>query len=148
MHLWAVVKIQRAFRKYRLRGEARQAAKKKVSNTKERWKKKAEGDKYQPPPPEPSPPPPPAPASSRRRKPKSRSESTAVSIETEEDYMRRHRKDFMDDVSEDNDYVQQFYDQQKNADGAVGGIYRFDLEWVRQQTSKQVTYYLLQEKEI
>ena len=125
-----------------MRGEARQAAKKKVSNTKERWKKKAEGDNYQPPPPEPSPPPPPAPVSSRRqRKPKSRSDPAAVSIETEEDYMRRHRKDFMDDVSEENDYVQQFYDHQKNADGAVGGIYRRkrfdDLKSMKQRKEEE-----------
>ena len=61
LHLWAVVKIQRAFRKYRGRKEARQEAKQKVSSTKERWRKNAEGDQYKPPPPPPDPP--------RRRQP-------------------------------------------------------------------------------
>ena len=54
--MWAVVKIQRAFRKYRGRKEARQEAKQKVSSTKERWRKNAEGEQYKPPPPPPDPP--------------------------------------------------------------------------------------------
>ena len=49
IHMWAVVIIQRAFRNYRKRREARLQAKKKVSNTQERWRKKAEGDQYRPP---------------------------------------------------------------------------------------------------
>ena len=125
--MWAVVKIQRAFRKYRLRREARHAAKKKVSNTKERWRKKAEGDQYKPLAPEPPPPP-------RRAAPR-REASPApappphemTKEEEEEEYRRRRRTDFMDDVSEENDYVKTFYDNQKNPNGAVGAVYRYKI---------------------
>ena len=44
--MWAVVKIQRWFRKYKIKKDARREARKKVSSTKERWRKKAEGEQY------------------------------------------------------------------------------------------------------
>ena len=42
----------------------------------------------------------------------------------EEEYLRRRRTDFMDDVSEETDYVKTFYENQKNPKGAVGTVYR------------------------
>ena len=47
--------------------------------------------------------------------------------EEEEEYRRRRRTDFMDDVSEENDYVKTFYDNQKNPNGAVGAVYRYEI---------------------
>ena len=110
MRIWAVVIIQRAFRNYRKRQVARLQAKKKVSNTKERWRKKAEGDQYKP-----LPPPPPRPAKSRQDPVKSKEEE-------EEEYQLRRRSDFMEDVSEERDYTKSFYDNQKK--GGVGAVYR------------------------
>ena len=125
--MWAVVKIQRAFRKYRLRREARHAAKKKVSNTKERWRKKAEGDQYKPPAPEPPPPPQRRIAPRREASPAPPPPHEMTKEEEEEEYRRRRRTDFMDDVSEENDYVKTFYDNQKNPNGAVGAVYRYEI---------------------
>ena len=125
--MWAVVKIQRAFRKYRLRREARHAAKKKVSNTKERWRKKAEGDQYKPPAPEPPPPPQRRIAPRREASPAPPPPHEMTKEEEEEEYRRRRRTDFMDDVSEENDYVKTFYDNQKNPNGAVGAVYRYKI---------------------
>ena len=125
--MWAVVKIQRAFRKYRLRREARYAAKKKVSNTKERWRKKAEGDQYKPPAPEPPPPPQRRIAPRREASPAPPPPHEMTKEEEEEEYRRRRRTDFMDDVSEENDYVKTFYDNQKNPNGAVGAVYRYEI---------------------
>ena len=115
------MKIQRAFRKYRVRKEARVEAKKKVSNTKERWKKKAEGDQYKPPPPEP--PARKAPVS-RRMSSSPPATSALTREEEEEEYRRKRRTDFMEDCSEESDYVKQFYENQKNPKGAVGAVYR------------------------
>ena len=59
--MWAVVRIQRCFRRFVKRKKERIQAKNKMANTKERWKKKIEGD-YKapaPPPPERNAPPPP-----------------------------------------------------------------------------------------
>ena len=125
--MWAVVKIQRAFRKYRLRREARHAAKKKGSNTKERWRKKAEGDQYKPPAPEPPPPPQRRIAPRREASPAPPPPHEMTKEEEEEEYRRRRRTDFMDDVSEENDYVKTFYDNQKNPNGAVGAVYRYKI---------------------
>ena len=108
--MWAIVKIQRAFRKYRLRGEARQENKKKISNTRERWRRQA-GDVL----PEPSPSPPPPPRQSKKS-------SRNKQQEEDEEYRNKRRTDFMEDVSEDNDYVQKFYEKQNNS--VIGGIFR------------------------
>ena len=108
--MWAIVKIQRAFRKYRLRGEARQENKKKISNTRERWRRQA-GDVL----PEPSPSPPPPPRQSKKS-------SRNKQQEEDEEYRNKRRTDFMEDVSEDNDYVQKFYEKQNNS--VNGGIFR------------------------
>ena len=132
VHIWAVVIIQRAFRNYIKRKLARLQAKKKASNTKERWRKKAEGDQYQPPPPPPQPPSPPRQAAARgprgqrgqrgqRKKPP---EPVQTKEEEEEEYLRRRRTDFMEDVSEETDYVKTFYENQRNPKGAVGAVYR------------------------
>ena len=95
-------------------------AKKKVSNTKERWRKKAEGDQYKPPAPEPPP--------QRRAAPRREASPAPPQMtkeEEEEEHRRRRRTDFMEDCSEENDYVKTFYDNQKNPNGAVGAVYRF-----------------------
>ena len=47
--------------------------------------------------------------------------------EEEEEYLRRRRTDFMDDVSEETDYVRTFYENQKNPKGAVGAVYRSEI---------------------
>jgi len=68
--------------------------------------------------------------------------------EEEEEYRRRRRTDFMDDVSEENDYVKTFYDNQKNPNGAVGAVYRRkrfdDLKSVNQRKdeAKQIESWL------
>ena len=111
-----MVIIQRAFRNYVKRKIVRQQAKKKVSNTKERWKKKAEGDQYKPPSKLPSPPP-------RARQAK-KTEPVKSKEEEEEEYQHRRRTDFMEDVSEDHDYTKTYYDNQKNPKGAVGAVFR------------------------
>ena len=118
-----MVKIQRWFRKFKIKKAARSEAKKKVSNTKERWRKKAEGEQYRPPPPDPPQKKPPAP----RDRDMSSGESRSVTRNEEDEeveYMRRRRTDFMDEVGEDSDYVKAFYDNQKNPNGAVGVVYR------------------------
>ena len=120
LHLWAVVKIQRWFRKFKIKKAARSEAKKKVSNTKERWRKKAEGEQYRPPPPDPPQKKPPAP----RDRDMSYRESRPESRDEEAEYMSRRRTDFMDEVGEESDYVKHFYDNQKNPKGAVGAVYR------------------------
>ena len=64
--------------------------------------------------------------------------------EEEAELRRRRRTDFMEDVSEDNDYVKHFYDNQRNPNGAVGAVFRRkrfdDLKSVsqRKEESKQV----------
>ena len=129
--MWAVVKIQRWFRKFKIKKAARSEAKKKVSSTKERWRKKAEGEKYRPPPPDPPQKKPPAPrdrdhhdTASRDFRDSLRSESREEEGGEEADYMRRRRTDFMDEVGDDSDYVKHFYDNQKNPKGAVGAVFR------------------------
>ena len=91
-----------------------------MSNTKERWRKKAEGDQYQPPPVSP-------PRGRRDKHP----EPVQTKEEEEEEYLRRRRTDFMDDVSEETDYVKTFYENQKKPKGAVGAVYRSDTSIVR-----------------
>ena len=120
VNIWAVVIIQRAFRNYRKRQEARIQAKKKVSNTQERWRKKAEGDQYKPPPQPPSP----RARVARGGRRSKQQQPVRTREEEEEEYLRRRRTDFMDDVSEETDYVKTFYDNQKNPKGAVGTVYR------------------------
>ena len=128
LHLWAVVKIQRWFRKFKIKKAARSEARKKVSSTKERWRKKAEGEKYRPPAPDPPQRKPPAPRDPDHHDTASRdsmrSESREEEGDEEADYMRRRRTDFMDEVGEDSDYVKHFYDNQKNPKGAVGAVFR------------------------
>ena len=90
--------------------------------TKERWRKKAEGDQYQPPPASP-------PRGPRgQRGPKGQRTKLPEPVQTkeeeEEEYLRRRRTDFMDDVSEETDYVKTFYENQKKPNGAVGAVYR------------------------
>ena len=64
--------------------------------------------------------------------------------EEEAELRRRRRTDFMEDVSEDSDYVKHFYDNQRNPNGAVGAVFRRkrfdDLKSVsqRKEESKQV----------
>lgn len=133
VHIWAVVIIQRAFRNYVKRKIVRQQAKKKVSNTKERWKKKAEGDQYKPPSKPPSPPP-------RARQGK-KTEPVKSKEEEEEEYQHRRRTDFMEDVSEDHDYTKTYYDNQKNPKGAVGAVFRRkkfeDLKSVQERKNEE-----------
>ena len=124
VNIWAVVIIQRAFRNYRKRQEARLQAKKKVSNTQERWRKKAEGDQYKPPPQPPAPPSAPRARVARGGRRSKQQQPVKTKEEEEEEYLRRRRTDFMDDVSEETDYVKTFYDNQKNPKGAVGTVYR------------------------
>ena len=123
--MWAVVKIQRWFRKYKIKKAARSEAKKKVSNTKERWRKKAEGEQYRTPPPDPPQKKPPAPRDRDRDHPDRDSRPSSRDEEDEEaEYRRRRRTDFMDEVGEESDYVKHFYDNQKNPKGAVGAVFR------------------------
>ena len=51
LKIWAIVRIQRCFRNFRKRREKRQEGERKAAETKERWKKKIEGEDYKPPPP-------------------------------------------------------------------------------------------------
>ncbi len=46
LRLWAIVKIQRAFRSYARRKREKKAGKKKLKDSKKRWKRKIEGDDY------------------------------------------------------------------------------------------------------
>ena len=101
--------------------------KKKVSNTKERWKKKAEGDQYKPPVQEPPKKKHPEP---REPSPIPSPNSPMTKEEEEEEYRRRRRTDFMDDVSEESDYVKAFYENQKNPNGAVGAVFRFKYNFL------------------
>ena len=45
----------------------------------------------------------------------------------EAEYRRRRRTDFMDEVGEESDYVKNFYDNQKNPNGAVGAVFRWKI---------------------
>ena len=97
--MWAVVRIQRCFRRFVKRKQELLQAKKKMATTKERWKKKIEGEDYKaptPPPPEPAAPPPP------------REKTKAEKVQDEDEYMRRRRKSF----SEESDFVKDFYEKQ------------------------------------
>ena len=96
--MWAIVRIQRCFRRFIKRKRDQLEAQKKMANTKERWKKKIEGEEYKPPTPPPLTPPPPPP----REKTKEEKEKD------EEEYMRRRRKSF----SEESDFVRDFYEKQ------------------------------------
>ena len=117
VHIWAVVIIQRAFRNYVKRKLVRLQAKKKVTNTKERWRKKAEGDQYKPPAKPLSPP-------RQHNRHGKKQEPKKSKDEEEQEYQRRRRTDFMEDVSEEGDYTSAFYENQKNPKGAVGAVYR------------------------
>ena len=75
------------------------------------------GEQYRPPPPEPPQKKPPAPERASRPGPRD-------TEDTEAEYMSRRRTDFMEDCSEESDYVKTFYDSQKTPNGAVGAVYR------------------------
>ena len=77
--MWAIVRIQRSFRRFQKRKQELNEAKKKMESTKERWKKKIEGADYKdPPPPTPSPPP----------KPQVREKTREERQKEEDEYMR------------------------------------------------------------
>merc|ERR1712038_265381 len=88
---------------------------------------KAEGDQYRPPSQLPTSPPRHAAARAVRASRGSRNKQqqpVKTREQEEEEYLRRRRTDFMDDVSEETDYVKTFYENQKNPKGAVGTVYR------------------------
>ena len=76
------------------------------------------GEQYRPPPPEPPQKKPPTPGE-RASRPGPRDTE-----DTEAEYMSRRRTDFMEDCSEESDYVKTYYDSQKTPNGAVGAVYR------------------------
>jgi len=138
IHMWAVVRIQRCFRRFVKRKQEHVQAKKKMATTKERWKKKIEGEDYQeptPPPPEPAAPPKPPRERTRDEK-----------LQDEEDYMRRRRKSFSE--SDETDFVKDFYQKQVPAKGSDTGGHRRrrfgDLKSVqeRKKEEKQIDSWL------
>ena len=55
MKIWAVIKIQRAVRKFITRQRVKVEGRRRNQETKERWRKKLEGANYKPPAPAPAP---------------------------------------------------------------------------------------------
>ena len=124
IHMWAIVRIQRCFRRFVKRKQAVLQAKKKMANTKERWKKKIEGDDYKaptPPPPEPAAPPPPREKTKEEKKQEEeeymRSDLLYSALFIDKLLSRRRRKSF----SEESDFVKDFYEKQLPPQTDKGG---------------------------